>query len=54
MFVYSLISWEEMRSLPIFRAWVRTRRYCDKRAATPTVKRSPDLGPPSLAIRKAM
>ena len=24
MFVYSLISWEEMRSLPIFFAWVST------------------------------
>src|SRR5262245_34936351 len=40
MFVYSAISWEEIRSLPIFRACVRTWRYLLRRAATPTVSRS--------------
>ena len=53
MFVYSLISCEEMRSLPILRAWMSTRRYWDRRAATPTVSRSPVLTP-SLAILKAI
>src|SRR5262249_29206409 len=33
-------SWEEIRSLPIFRDCVSTWRYRDSRAATPTVKRS--------------
>src|SRR5262252_10257555 len=40
MFVYSAISWEEIRVLPIFRACVSTWRYRDRRAATPTFKRS--------------
>ena len=48
MFVYSLISWEEMRSWPIFLAWVSTRRYWLSRAATPTVSRSPTR--PSLSV----
>ena len=40
MFVYSLISCDEIRSLPIFFAWVSTWRYRLRRAATPTVSRS--------------
>src|SRR5919109_3257165 len=40
MFVYSAISCEEIRCLPIFRACVSTWRYRDRRAATPTVSRS--------------
>ena len=40
MFVYSEISCDEIRSLPIFRACVRTCRYLLRRAATPTVRRS--------------
>jgi hypothetical protein len=40
MFVYSAISCEEMRDFPIFRACVSTWRYRDRRAATPTFKRS--------------
>src|SRR4029079_180339 len=45
MFVYSAISWEEMRSLPIFLACVRTWRYRLRRAATPTVNRSATVTP---------
>src|SRR5512135_827811 len=40
MFVYSAISWEEILVFPIFRACVSTWRYRDRRAATPTFKRS--------------
>src|SRR5512146_3259442 len=40
MFVYSAISCEEILVLPIFRACVSTWRYRDRRAATPTFKRS--------------
>src|SRR6187397_3623468 len=40
MFVYSEISCDEIRSLPIFRACVSTWRYLLRRAATPTVRRS--------------
>src|SRR6188474_2619733 len=40
MFVYSEISCDEIRSLPIFLACVRTWRYLLRRAATPTVRRS--------------
>jgi hypothetical protein len=40
MFVYSEISCEEILSFPIFLAWVRTCRYRESRAATPTVRRS--------------
>ena len=40
MFVYSAISCDEMRVFPIFRACVSTWRYRDRRAATPTFKRS--------------
>src|SRR5581483_5035565 len=34
-----------MRSLPIFFAWVRTWRYRERRAATPTVNRSATSAP---------
>src|SRR6266566_599357 len=34
------MSWEEIRSLPIFFDWVRTWRYRLSRAATPTPSRS--------------
>src|SRR3954452_17447447 len=47
MFVYSAISWEEILVFPIFRACVSTWRYRDRRAATPTVKRSATR-PPSF------
>src|SRR6201986_1488013 len=40
MFVYSAISCEEIRVFPIFRACVSTWRYRDRRAATPTFRRS--------------
>src|SRR5215813_9590452 len=40
MFVYSAISWEEILVLPILRACVSTWRYRDRRAATPTFRRS--------------
>src|SRR5262245_40849882 len=40
MFVYSAISCEEMRSLPILFACVSTCRYRLRRAATPTPNRS--------------
>ena len=40
MFVYSAISCEEILVFPIFRACVSTWRYRDRRAATPTFKRS--------------
>src|SRR4249920_2248209 len=45
MFVYSEISCDEIRSLPIFRAWVSTWRYLLRRAATPTVRRSAKMPP---------
>ena len=48
MFVYSAISCEEIRSLPILRACVSTWRYRLRRAATPTVKRSGTALPRSL------
>ena len=47
MFVYSEISWLEIRSLPIFFACVSTWRYRLRRAATPTVKRSANFAPSS-------
>src|SRR3954469_5421865 len=47
MFVYSAISCDEILVFPIFRACVSTRRYRDRRAATPTFKRSATR-PPSL------
>src|SRR5687767_8706072 len=54
MFVYSAISWEEIRSLPIFRACVRTCRYLLRRAATPTVSRSATCSssPPTASLQK--
>src|SRR3990172_2997859 len=45
MLVYSEISCEEMRSLPIFFACVSTWRYRLRRAATPTVNRSATVSP---------
>src|SRR5688500_11783422 len=45
MFVYSEISWDEIRSRPIFLACVSTCRYRDRRAATPTVSRSATSAP---------
>ena len=47
MFVYSAISCDEIRVFPIFRACVSTWRYRDRRAATPTFKRSATR-PPSF------
>src|SRR5436305_4682590 len=47
MFVYSAISCEEILVFPIFRACVSTWRYRDRRAATPTFKRSATR-PPSF------
>src|SRR5262249_48167335 len=49
MFVYSAISWEEILVLPILRACVSTWRYRDRRAATPTFKRSATR-PPSCQL----
>ena len=54
MFVYSLISCEEILSWPIFFACVRTRRYWLRRAATPTVRRSPCTAFPSVANSTAI
>src|SRR5881394_4034573 len=47
MFVYSAISCDEILVLPIFRACFSTWRYRDRRAATPTFKRSATR-PPSF------
>src|SRR5688572_8843873 len=52
MFVYSEISCDEIRSLPILRAWVRTWRYRLRRAATPTVRRSVTCSPPRKFVTK--
>src|SRR5215467_11069375 len=49
MLVYSAISCEEIRVLPILRACVSTWRYRDRRAATPTFKRSATR-PPSCQL----
>jgi hypothetical protein len=52
MFVYSEISCEEILSLPIFLAWLRTWRYLLRRAATPTVKRSGTFSPYGWFVTK--
>src|SRR5215210_3209135 len=43
MWVYSASSCEEIVSFPILRAWIRTWRYRDSRAATPSESRSPSV-----------
>src|SRR5687767_9160131 len=50
MFVYSAISCDEIRSLPILRACDSTCRYLLRRAATPTVKRSATSLPLSACL----
>src|SRR5262245_18092597 len=53
MFVYSAISCDEIRSVPILRAWVRTWRYRLRRAATPTVRRSGTYVPSQQPVTTA-
>src|SRR5215218_3321212 len=50
MWVYSASSCEEIVSLPIFRAWIRTWRYRDRRAATPSDSCSPSPRRPSSTV----
>src|SRR6185312_12948371 len=50
MWVYSESSCEEIVSRPILRACVRTCRYRERRAATPSERRSPSTGSPAAWI----